>query len=447
MLRSRFLSAAVVVAVGGAWMAAAGAEEKPGQPPRVHKIRVLLVTGGHNFEHEPFLAVFGGQPDIEVKEVTQPEAQAYFAPAKADQYDVMVWYDMWQKISEEAKQNLVALLNRGKPLVALHHCIAGYQDWPEAIRIIGGKFHLKEREGRAKSVAQHGKRMNVKLHPHPITRFMKDFVLADDETYGGMEILPEVKPLLETDHPDNNRQLGWTHTYGKSPVVYLQPGHGPPTYRDPNYRRLVVQSIRWAAGQLPEDSQEGFVPLFNGKDLTGWHPMGKPEAFRVVDGIIRSESGRDGFWLRSDRQYGDFILRVEWRVSKDGNAGVFFRATKEGYPWEPGHEAQISQVRRGDLHCTGSLYDRVAADPRPDELAEVWREYEIQCRGPLIRVFLDQIPVIDVDQRDVPAMKDFPLTGYVGLQDSHEETGWIEYRNIRIKELKGKKVAGEGKGG
>jgi hypothetical protein len=226
------------------------------------------------------------------------------------------------------------------------------------------------------------------------------------------------------------------HTYGKSTVVYLQLGHGPPTYKDANYRRLVAQAIRWSAGQLPEESEDGFVSLFNGKDLAGWHKMGKPEAFELKDGVIRSESGHEGFWLRSDRQYCDFILRIEWRVAKNGNAGVFFRSRIDGVPWEPGHEAQITNEHRDDLHCTGSLYDRVPADPRPDESADVWHAYEIQCRGPFIRVFLDQLPVVDVDQRDVPAIKDFPLCGYIGVQDSHNDTGWIEYRNIRIKELK-----------
>ena len=436
MFRSRIMLAALVWLIWGVSGFAIGAEAKAVKSPRAHKIRVLLVTGGHGFEHEPFLDVFRSQPDLVVKEVKQPDAQAWFAPDKADQYDVMVWYDMWQDISEQARKDLLELLNHGKPLVAIHHCIASYQEWPEAIKIVGGKFLLDVATGRAISVAKDNGKLNVKLADHPVTRFMKDFTLADDEIYGKCEILPGVKPLMSTDNPENNKLLGWVHTYGKSTVVYLQPGHGLATYKDPNYRRLVGQAIRWAAGQLPEESEDGFVSLFNGKDLTGWHVMGKPEAFKVMDGVIRSESGKEGLWLRSDRQYCDFILQIEWRVGKNGNSGVFLRSRIEGYPWDTGQEVQISNEHRDDLHCTGSLYGRVPVDPRPDESADVWHEYEIQCRGPFYRVFADRVPVVDVDQRDVPAMKDFPLCGYIGMQDSHNDTGWIEFRNIRIKELR-----------
>src|SRR5436190_1405035 len=85
--------------------AAALCEEATTHPPRAHVIRVLLVTGGHDFEHEAFLDVFRGHPDIQFKEVTQPEALQYFAPDRAGEYDVMVWYDMFQRIGEQDKRN------------------------------------------------------------------------------------------------------------------------------------------------------------------------------------------------------------------------------------------------------------------------------------------------------------------------------------------------------
>ncbi len=445
MLKS-MMTAAVLVGLGGVSMAAAGAEQKAAPPPRAHKIRVLLVTGGHNFQHEPFLDVFKSQPDLEVCEVEQPAAQEWFAPDKADQYDVMVWYDLWRETPETTQKNLTALLEKGKPLVVLHHAIATYQRWPDSIKIVGGKYFVAKAEGRPRSVAKDHQTLNIKLAPHPITRFTKDFTIADGETYKGVEILPEVKPLLTVDNPENDKVCGWVYAYGKSPVVYIQPGHGPSAYENPGYRRLVAQAIRWVAGQLPEESEEGFVPLFNGKDLTGWHVVGKPEAYQVVEGVLRSESGRDGHWLRTEKQYSDFILRLEWRVGKDGNAGVFVRSAAEGLPWVTGHEIQITNEPRELMHCTGTLYGRVAVDPRPDESPDVWHAFEIQCRGPLIRVYADQVPVVDVDQRTVPAMKELPLGGYIGLQDSHNPKGYIEYRNIRIKELKAQEVNATTKG-
>jgi hypothetical protein len=217
----------------------------------------------------------------------------------------------------------------------------------------------------------------------------------------------------------------------------LAPGHGPQAFQDGNYRRLVAQSIRWAAGLLPGRSEEGFVSLFDGKTLDGWRIMGEPEGFQVVDGVIRSESGRRGLWLCSERRYADFILRLEWRVAREGNSGVFIRCGREGYPWVTGSEVQITHEKRDDLHCTGALYGRVAVDPRPVTRPGVWHTFEIQCRGPRIRVFTDGLPVVDVDQRQVERLRNRARKGYIGLQDSHNPQGWIEYRRIRIKTLDG----------
>jgi hypothetical protein len=187
--------------------------------------------------------------------------------------------------------------------------------------------------------------------------------------------------------------------------------------------------------RLPDPSEKGFNPLFNGKDLDGWTVVGDPAGFTIKDGILHSESLKNGQWLRSNKQYGDFVLRLEWRVSRNGNAGVFIRAKKDGNPWETGSEIQISNEPRNDAHCTGSLYGSVSVNPRPDEMAEVWHEFEIRCIGPRVTVFADNIPIVDVDGRKVPGLKDKPLTGYIGLQDSHNATGWVEYRKVLIKEI------------
>ena len=109
----------------------------------------------------------------------------------------------------------------------------------------------------------------------------------------------------------------------------------------------------------PPDSlhvfEDDFVPLFNGKNLDGWTVVGDPKGFTVRNGILRSDIPYVGQWLRTNRMYGDFILKLEWRVSKEGNAGVFIRAKEQGYPWITGSEIQISNEQRDLAHCTGSL--------------------------------------------------------------------------------------------
>lgn len=187
--------------------------------------------------------------------------------------------------------------------------------------------------------------------------------------------------------------------------------------------------------------EKGFVELFNGKNLAGWCIVGDRQGFRVVDGVIRSDAGSGGHWMYYEaKQFGNFILQAEWRVSARGNSGIFIRAPREGNPWETAYEVQISceEPRRDELHCTGALYGYQAVSPRPDETPEKWRTYTITCRGNRITVFLDDLKVCELDQSTQDATRNKPLLGYVGVQDSHGPADtWVEYRSIRIKELSG----------
>src|SRR3954469_22844851 len=92
------------------------------------------------------------------------------------------------------------------------------------------------------------------------------------------------------------------------------------------------------AGAVRGADKEGFVPLFNGKDLSGWVVKGKAEGWQVKDGILRSEGGKGGEWLRSAKEYGDFALKLDWKVSKGGNSGVFIRVPDKDAPWQNGYE-------------------------------------------------------------------------------------------------------------
>ncbi|MBI4580511.1 MAG: DUF1080 domain-containing protein [Planctomycetes bacterium] len=399
-------------------------------------IRALVVTGGHAFDHTEFFQMFDGQPDILWTEAVLPAAAGMLAPDKLAGYDLMVWYGFGQKPDDQVQRNVKAYLDAGRPLLVLHHAIAMFPRWPEAEKIIGGRYVLKAEEGHPGSTFKMDQRVPVKIadRSHPITRFMDDFE-AIDEVYDKVPIGPNVTPLLTTDRPACMPTLGWTHKYGNSTVVYIQLGHGPTTFRSLDYRRLVMQSIRWLAGALPDPSEEGFTPLFNGKDLEGWKITGKPEGFAVKDGVIRSDSNQGGDWMHTPRTYTNFILRVEWRVGMGGNSGIFVRAQEGRFPWLSGTEIQISNEYRDPPHCTGALYGMAAVSPRPDERATVWHETEIHCDGYRMKVFCDHVPVVDVDARNVPVLAGRPLTGFIGLQDSHNRESWIEYRKVLVKEL------------
>lgn len=229
------------------------------------RIRVLLVTGGHAFERPQFFKVFEENKAITFEAVEHPNPKDKNAPATdpfaakirpdaAKAYDVIVLYDMWQKITDETKADFVAMLKGGKGLVVLHHAIANYQDWEEFPKISGARYYLKPTMvngvEKPRSLWKHDVEMKVRIADpkHPVARGLKDFDIRD-ESYKGYDIRPGMKPLLTTDQPLNSPTLAWTHIYGKARVVYLQLGHDHLAYENLNFCQLVAQAIRWTAGR------------------------------------------------------------------------------------------------------------------------------------------------------------------------------------------------------
>jgi hypothetical protein len=216
------------------------------------KIRLLVVTGTHPFEHDPFFKIFEDNPDVTFRAVEHPNAQALLRPEAATNYDVLVLYDYYQEISDEARADFVARLKEGKGLVVLHHAIADYQQWPEYAKIIGARYYLQKTVvngvEKPRSAYKHG--MHFKVHvadpKHPVTRGLKDYDFTD-EVYKWFDVAEDVHPLLTTDEPESNRVIAWAKTYEAARVVYIQSGHDHTAYDDPNYRQLVAQAIRWTA--------------------------------------------------------------------------------------------------------------------------------------------------------------------------------------------------------
>lgn len=199
---------------------------------------------------------------------------------------------------------------------------------------------------------------------------------------------------------------------------------------------VLLLVITASAHAAKPKADEGFTPLFNGKNLDGWVVVGKPQGWKVKDGVIHSDGGKGGNWMRTKKQYGDYILRLQWRISKGGNSGIFIRCTEKGSPWLTGYEVQILNAPSDKSHCTGSLYGYAAVESIPDSSPDKWHSYEIRCRGSRITVVVDGQTCVDFDQAKSDKAKDKPLSGHIGLQDSHSPKGhFIEFRDIKIKTL------------
>jgi len=219
--------------------------------PPADQIRILVVTGNHDYNVEKFNQMLSGLgEDITYQIAELPAAYAMFLPENRNKYDVLVFYHMWQKITEEQAANLSGCIRQGKPLVALHHSICAYDDWPEYFNIIGGKYFHKPTVVNGKEYAAcsyiHDVHFNVKVvNPeNPVTKGVKDFEIFD-ETYKGYFVEDGVTPLLTTNEPSSNTVIGWSKVYGKARVVTLQSGHDVPTFENPNFIKLLKQAIEW----------------------------------------------------------------------------------------------------------------------------------------------------------------------------------------------------------
>jgi hypothetical protein len=218
------------------------------------RIRVLLITGGHDFEQPQFFKLFSENPEITVKMAEHPHAHELLRPESATNYDLLVAYDMHQEISETAKGDLLNWLKQGKGLVVLHHAIASYQAWPEYSQIIGAHYYLEKTVvhgvQKSRSTYQHSVHFRIRIvdPAHPVTKGIEDFDIYD-ETYNLFDVAKEVHPLLTTEEPLSNRVIAWAKNYGPARVVYLQSGHDHFAYENPNYQRILKQALRWAANR------------------------------------------------------------------------------------------------------------------------------------------------------------------------------------------------------
>ncbi len=208
---------------------------------------------------------------------------------------------------------------------------------------------------------------------------------------------------------------------------------------------LTILSSTAALGG--QEKSNGFVSLFNGTDLTGWKTYdSKAENWSVEGGMIVC-NGKGGGWLGTERDYADFILRLEYRLKPGGNSGVYIRAPEKGHISRVGMEIQLlddAHPRYAKLdyyQYTGSIYHVVGPTQRASKPAGQWNQLEIRAIDRNVVVILNGKKILDADLdhclKDAEVAKEHTglarKSGRIGLQ-SH--TDRVEFRNLRVKEIK-----------
>ncbi len=178
---------------------------------------------------------------------------------------------------------------------------------------------------------------------------------------------------------------------------------------------VAVTSVLWAA-------DAAWQPLFNGKDLAGWkgvHDVG----FEVADGNLKLVRGMG--WLRTEKEYGDFILELECRALVEKyDSGLFFRVGLDGKPW-PTDGWQVN-LRHDAIGGLVRGYTAVVPAPTARIPVNQWMKFHLEVRGKTAKLEIDGEEGWETDKIDRDR-------GYIGIQAEEKS---FEFRNLRIQELK-----------
>lgn len=198
-------------------------------------------------------------------------------------------------------------------------------------------------------------------------------------------------------------------------------------------------------------SEAGFMPIFNGHDLAGWTYGNKAgEGYRVKDedgagGAVIYCTADDGGNLYTEKEYSNFILRFDFKLTPGANNGIGIRAPLSGNTAYLGMEIQVlddsaeryAHLRPAQYH--GSIYDVVPAERGHQKAVGEWNQEEITADGRHIKVVLNGATIVDANLDEV---KDpVKLAKHPGLQNKSGHIGFlghgaeVEFRNLRIKEL------------
>jgi hypothetical protein len=195
------------------------------------------------------------------------------------------------------------------------------------------------------------------------------------------------------------------------------------------------------------------VQLFNGKDLAGWVwiPGGDgqgskiEDVWSVEDGILKCK-GKPGGYIRTEKDYTNYVLKVEWRFSKPGNSGVLLRMQGPDKVWPKSMEAQLQHKNAGDIWNIDEFPAKV--DPARTEGRHTkkmhessekpvgeWNQYEITLDGTNL-----ELKVNGTVQNTATEVQEIP--GKICLQS---EGAAIEFRKVELIPLGGNQQKQESK--
>ena len=213
---------------------------------------------------------------------------------------------------------------------------------------------------------------------------------------------------------------------------------------------LYLASVTCATAGTQEEA--GFTPIFNGKDLDDWVYGTKNNAMKQGKGYQVDPEQKivyctvhDGGNLYTKKEYGNFILRFEFKLTENANNGIGIRAPLEGDAAYVGMEIQVlddsgsqyTKLRPEQYH--GSIYDVFGCKRGFQKPVGEWNTEEIYADGSHVRITLNGTVIVDANLDDVK--DEAKLKKHPGLKNAKGHIGFlghgarVEFRNLRVKEL------------
>jgi len=355
-----------------------------------------------------------------------------------------------QKAAFEARQQaLVEFVKGGKGIVGIHNATCTGLGWPELNVMMGATHHghawyahqdvpVKLDDPESPLVAAFGGegftiQDDIYLLAAPYTREKLHVLLSVDTAKAPESMMAE--------RADGDYAVSWVKPYGGGRVFCTCLGHAPATFQDAKFLRHVLDGIQFATGDLKADASpgkplpakadfaamKGWTPLFDGTDLSAWKANDQQQAsWAVQDGIIRYD-GRSGSLL-TKKAYRNYMLRVDWRLPRKADSGVFVRGNKQLniWTWQMGSGEMWEHRGRFKPKEKGERNPYIPAT-REDRAVGEWNTFLVTVQDDKVTVVLNGKEVIS----KAPLLGTKPESP-IGLQRHGDP---LEYKSIYIKEL------------
>ena len=198
---------------------------------------------------------------------------------------------------------------------------------------------------------------------------------------------------------------------------------------------VLVGSLFMAPNAAAADKKDGdgWIKLFNGKDLTGWKMSDKKTGkWRVEKGMIVANGPRSHIF--TVKQFKNFEFKAEVKTTPGSNSGIYFHTKYQETGWPAtGYETQVNVTHRDPVK-TGSIYNTVKLFKTPAKDNEWWEQHII-VRGKHVIVKINGKIVVDFTEPEGKKGLVKISKGSFALQ-AHDPKSVVYYRNLRVKPLK-----------